>query len=285
MPRYNISTGSRPDRAAAQQQQDMQQQQLDQSGQSAALSQIMQLYGLQQQTQLAPEHLHSLQLENKSRDLANAGAQQNLDWNPYERGLTARGHEQTLDQQGKLFPGQMEAQNLANTGLGQENDWRPTLDQARYDATQAATGHDEASRFKDALVLRQMNLINDDELMMHAPPDIRAQHEQRKMLEDAARAKAVAADQAQQGSAAPVPPVTGREGGILPEPYNPYNTESVMTHQLGPQGAQDFQHQLVTANNSRHAKMSPEDIYNEQHPIHGLYNFLFGNPTTAKPRP
>lgn len=77
--------------------------------------------------------------------------------------------------------------------------------------------------------------------------------------------------------------IQGREGGILPEPFNPYSGSSSAIALLGPQGAQDFNQQLIKANAARRAKSTPEDFYNSQHPLDGLYNLLFGNPKSVTP--
>lgn len=287
MPRFNpYSAPSRGDKQAQATALDLQQQQLDQSGQENMLHQIMQIYGLHQQQQIAPEQLHALQSENtardqtnsqnaqmfpgqlqaqslnnqhaqtaqdwspynldlqsreheqglaqgaqsfpgqlKAQDLSNQHAQTSQDWMPYNLGLQSRQGEQTLDQQGQLFPGQKEMQGLnnvhmglENTAQGQSNDWAPWLNQARYDATKSMADEHSAKTglsMKDAITLRQMGVINDEDLMSSLPPQMQATHAQRQQDQRNSNWPKVVSDAAANG-------ITGHEDNIM-QNYGPEN--------------------------------------------------------------
>lgn len=164
-----------------------------------------------------------------------------------------------------------EAQGLANEQQRFQNQWAQPNAEAAYNLAQAqAQGLQDKGRLTDRDYMNyEMSLGK-----LH-PSDPRAL----KAAQDA-EAQRLQAVQAEESRMDPIgPPMsmapprttafTGREGGLLQNPQSAF-IDSVYTPELTAK--------LLATNQARRSKMSPEQIYNEQHPVDAVWNKIFGKP-------
>lgn len=263
MPRFNPYSQGRPDKQAQATALDQSQQQLDQSQQHDWINQIASLYGIQQQQQMLPGQLQGQRLSN-------------------------------------------EHMGLENTNLGLQNDYLPSNEQARQTGIYAAAGvNDGKAGINPDAVARLVQtgvwtpeyarnkLMTPEEREADAKAQVAKTQAHWQNLEGDARANGVAGREGTimnefgpdnleylRGLQGP-PPATafsGREGGLVSNPYTAKSALGLMGHD---QGAQDILGQLDQVQHARRAKMTPDQIYNEQHPMDAVWNYIFGRPISA----
>lgn len=263
MPRFNPYSGGRPDKQAQATALDQQQQQLDQSQQHDWVNQIASLYGIQQQQQMLPGQLQGQQLSN-----AHMG--------------------------------------LENVNQGLQNDYLPSNEQAKQEGIYAMAGaHDAKAGINPDAVARlvQTGVWTPEyaRTKLMSPEEQAAEQQNQRAktqthwqnLEGDARANGVAGREGTimnefgpdnleylRGLQGP-PPATafsGREGGVV---SNPYTAQSALGLMGNDQGAKDILGQLDQVQHARRAKMTPEELYNEQHPMDAIWNYIFGRPISA----
>lgn len=263
MPRFNPYSQGRPDKQAQATALDQSQQQLDQSQQHDWINQIASLYGIQQQQQMLPGQLQGQQLQN-------------------------------------TYAG------LENTNLGLQNDYLPSNEQAKQTGIYAMAGANDTKAGPlphDIMQGVQYGIYTPEQArqMLMTPEqkaaDVQAQAGKTQThwqnLEGDARANGVAGREGTimnefgpdnleylRGLQGP-PPATafsGREGGVVSNPYTAQSALGLMGHD---QGAQDILGQLDQVQHVRRAKMSPDALYNEQHPLDAVWNYIFGRPISS----